>query len=902
MSWIRYSGRILLAIAVLAIAWWATANKLLPVAPYQFWIGILSYLVAAEVSWTLVERKTHEQETALPRRGVLRLSRRDRARALTSRWFQDGGRVRMADAMAGSDSPREALLGVLPAVMARVSGPRLHLLSGGSGTGRSTLLCRLARALYEAGQTVFVVLPTPELLALDKIIEVARRQQVYVLIDDLDLRPEAEEWLYELERFGLPVVVVAVTGLSPAEDVAGDGLAALRPANLLAHAVIHDVSVQHGDVVALARSLNSQVRLEHVALSLQELDSLYYATRVLQGRERDSSPWVDLDQGPALPPDRKLMLALCGAAEMAFTEPLWAALFGAKTRTMWQKAGLAVADSGLMLPPHRLTCLDLIAQMLSRLAALPAALDEMCRAALPLEPAFVARLMFALAQMPQTRSLARAQMERLQAETNREGWPAAIQRLWRRADDALGLPADTAALRTTYPPETSFQAHAAFARRNYEQALALSRRLTDNPIYQPAAHFNVALALAHLGDRGGAEQELGRIEGRVPGMYYLRAVLAEMNGDVMRALDEYAAARKADELPISSTRRLAFAYLKSGAPRAAIPLFEAALAVRPRDPELYGGLAVGLLHSGMAQRAAAQSARAIQAGVDPMEARRAVARACAAVHAYDRAAAELEGCLAYDSSDISAWQALSEACRFLGRYTREDECLRRLQAAQPRSIALRLQMARCLRDQGRAQEAYNLLEQLLKEQPAEPEALLLAAETAGACGRRDLQESWARQALEQGDRSGWAHYWLADSQAELNDTAREAYAQALVGLQRQLQEGLAPRRSATIWQAIYVAASKLGEEDTAAQAVRQATQEAAICDALHAEIDSVAHHRAVPPEVFLESLPPYNTTSSLSAAPPSPAEPPRPTVKPVTAPSESSVTRNRQTGRSFGTP
>jgi len=897
MTWARYSGRALLAIAVVGIAYWATANKLLTLPAHEFWMGILAYLVAAEVVWTLAERKSHEIETLLPRRGVARLTRWDRRSAVNPRWFYDGGRVRMSDIVARADSHREALLGLQAAVMARVSGLRLHLLAAAPGSGRSTLLYRLGRALQQAGQQVFVVLPTPELLALDKILEVARRQQVYVLIDDLDMRPEAEEWLYELERFGIPLVVVAVTGPIAPDTARRDGLDAAPPADLMGRAVVHDVSVLHNDVVTLSRHLGSQVRLERVGLSLQEVNNLLHTSRALQGLPAENDLWSDLDRGPTLPRDGKLMIALCGAAEMAFTKPLWAKLFGSKTRSKWQKARLAVADGCLMLPPHRLTCLDFLTQMMDRGEPVAAALNDLCRAALAVAPAFAARLLFALAQLPPTRDLARAQTQSLQLPYPPASWAEAPKRLWRQALDACDLLAAEATATTQYPPELSRLTHSAFGRRDYQQALELSRRLLRNPVYRNPGHFNAALALAQLGHLSEATQELNEVKGGVPGTRYLRGVLAELSGDVLHALDEYEASRKANELPLSSTRRLAFAYLKSGAPRAAIPLFEAALSYQPQDADLYAGLAVAHLHGGMAQRAASQSSRAIQAGVDPLRARKAVAKACAQVHAYDRAATELEGCLSYDESDLEVWDCLGEACHWLGRFARQEECLRRLRSVQPESRELLLQMARCQRDQGRPQEAQVLLERLLTDETPDLQAVLLAAEVAGTCDDSQQQEALARRALAQGDNSGWGHYWLADSQPELNQEARAAYQQAIQLLTKRIRDGLTPRHTATAWQGIYLAALKLEDQELASQAARKAAQEDAICEALHAEINSVAHHRTVPADMFLESLTPYKV---LATPPPADVSPAKPTTKPVTAPSESSILRNRQTGRPHG--
>jgi tetratricopeptide (TPR) repeat protein len=321
------------------------------------------------------------------------------------------------------------------------------------------------------------------------------------------------------------------------------------------------------------------------------------------------------------------------------------------------------------------------------------------------------------------------------------------------------------------------------------------------------------------------------------------------------AAEAYEASRKADEMVVAATRRIAFCYVRSGAPRTAIPLFEASLGFTPLRPELYGGLAVAHLNAGMAQRAAAQSARAIQAGVDPALARKAVAKAFAETRAYDRAAPELEACVSYDVNDADAWRELALACRWLGRFKREEECLRRLQLLDPDSLDLRYEMARCERDQGRAPEALEMLEPLLEEAQVSSAVLLLAAEVVGSCGNPQLQREFAQLALEHGDSSGWGHFWLADSYAELTPEAREAYRAAVESFQAALADGATTRRAAKLWQGIYLATEAMGEAEQAEVAARHARQQVSVCEALGAEIESVAHRRAVPSAVFLESFP-----------------------------------------------
>jgi hypothetical protein len=58
----------------------------------------------------------------------------------------------------------------------------------------------------------------------------------------------------------------------------------------------------------------------------------------------------------------------------------------------------------------------------------------------------------------------------------------------------------------------------------------------------------------------------------------------------------------------------------------------------------------------------------------------------------------------------------------------------------------------------------------------------------------------------------------------------------------------------------------MGETELAEQAARRARQEVSVCEALGAEIESVAHRRAVPSAVFLESFPAEPTSDKLEVA------------------------------------
>lgn len=859
MNWTRYSGRIILAVGVVAIASWATHEKLLDVPADQFWVVILSYLVGAEIIWTLVDLMPTQPDRKLAQQGLRRLKRREQQKPVPALWLYDGGRVRLADALVDNDIPRDAHQTLLATVLTREVAARLHVISGAPGSGRSTMLLRLGRALAEQGQTVFMGLPGPDITGLSQVVEAAKKEQVYLLLDDLDLRPQAEEWLYDIFRAGLPVVVIATAchAQEPHQDL--DDLEALQPAGFLAQATIHTTSITPNDLPALAQKLKDLGRQQKAGIPAEAAGDMVRAMRHVQGRAPAEGLWQELDRGKNLPLPHELMLALCGLAEVALPEALAASALGEKTLPRWQRAGLVAVEEGLILPAHRSVCLDLIEKAADG-GAVAAALDQLLTATAEPCPMLAPRLLFGLYQLPETAALVVEYIERAQPVAPEVMSSDPVHRAWGRVWDALGLQVAGAEDTVEHPPQLSPLIESAMTRGDYARALQLGRKLARSPIYAAAAQFNLALALSHLGRFTEADEELESLKPGPPGTSYLRAVLAEKRGEYLAALDGYENSRRLGELQLPATRRLAFCYIRTGAPKAAIPLFEAVLSYTPLRADLYGGLAVAHLHAGMGQRAAAQSARAIQAGVEPVLARKAVAKACAEAHAYDRAATELEACVLYDAGDLDAWADLATACRWIGRFAREEECLRRVQAADPDDPELRLRTARCQRDQGRAQETLELLKPLLhavaQSEPAEAtrRALLLAAETAGTNGDLQSQRQWARQAIEHGDDTGWGQFWLASSYADVAPEAEGAYRLAVRDFRAQLTEGVPPRKAATLWQALYLAALAQGDETLKAQAERKARQEVSVCQALGTEVESVLHRRSVPSDVFLETF------------------------------------------------
>ncbi|MEI6500708.1 MAG: hypothetical protein WCP21_06730, partial [Armatimonadota bacterium] len=498
MNWLRYSGRIILALGTIAIGLWATHEELLPVPPSRFWLGLLCYLLVAEVVWTLIETRTPRAEAGLARQGLHRLARQARRAGSPRKSLYEGARVGLADILTDSDIIRDAHQGLLATLLTRESRPRLHVIAGEPGSGRSTLLLRLGQALAQQDQTVFVGLPTVALPGLSLVIEAAKKGQAYLLLDDLDLRPQAEEWLYEVMRVGWPVVVIATARQTPEAAADKDGLEALCPAGFLSQATLHRPQVTANDFAALARKL-AQLGLKHGAeLPADGQTDLVVAVRRLRGQEPPPDRWQGLDGEDALLTRQKALVALCGVAELGLPESLWGQALGEKALPRWERAGLLTVEDKIASPPHHGVCLEFLRQLEAREAVVAEVLQSLVPLAAEVSPEFVPRLVFGLAYCEELAAPARAWVAGLRPVVPQADWPAALQRLWRHALDALDIPCEVEPTGDT-PPELSLLVNMAFDRADYAGALGFSRRLGRDGVYQASAHFNAALALAHLG-------------------------------------------------------------------------------------------------------------------------------------------------------------------------------------------------------------------------------------------------------------------------------------------------------------------------------------------------------------------------------------------------------------------
>jgi tetratricopeptide (TPR) repeat protein len=885
MFWNRWLGKIVLAVMVLGVAVWATHQKLLSLPPLEFWSLVVGYLAVTEGVWLVWERNGAEAE-AFRRRGLARIPRATTLGVKAGDWFYSGGRPRLTDILAHLDAPREYATGLVASLTSPEALPRLHVLRGPTGRGRSALLLRLGQVLAEKGHNVLRVLPGAGVNALETVLhEAGRKRTVYLLVDDIDLIPQASDLLYGIFRSAKRVIVVATALCTELPDGDSEPLAAMAPADLIARGRQHEVQVTTQDVAALVGKLRGLGKLQRQEATGESAESYVAALKHLQGG--DHTPLWDRRAVRDLPEQGRLVVALAGAAEVALPTALLADLGAPAKLAAWLKSGLVMLEHGLALLPHGESCLAFLKDQGYVAPQVREALGRLVSSAVHSVPVLAPRLLAGLSQVPELRELATEEMLARRDLLSGSALPQELQRLWRLVWGMLHLEPEPGWANDDYAPARCLLARDLLHHGRYEPALAVYRALASDPVYREIACFNAALALAHLDRYSEADEELGKLRQHLAGVHFLKGLIAEKRGDMMVALDHYESSRKADELTLLATQRLAFTYLRTGAPRAAIPLFESLLARTPRRADLYGGLAVAHLHSGTSQRAVAQSARAIQAGVDPATARKAVARAFRDANAYDRMVTELEAVVSYSASDREAWGDLAMGCRWLGRFQREEQCLSQIRRCdgndRPETM---LRLARCYRDQGRFRDALDTL--LPLTQAAEPpsEALLLGAELAGSGGHRDLQRQLAEAALARGDDSGWAQFWLADSGVLSPDEQRDAYRRAIQILETRHAHGMPHRLAAALWQAVWVAATKTGDESSAERALHHARQDATICKAIGSEIESVTARRSVPPDVFLEELPDPLLPPGLGVTPNvlPPAPQPQQAARPVFLP------------------
>lgn len=784
--------------------------------------------------------------------GFLTLPRRGSRRRPDGDWLFVGGRPRLSDIEARADAPRAALAQLHAGLTADSTRADRHLITGVPGSGRTTLLLRLGRELAAEGRQVHLYVPGPGHTPLERFLnEIRRRAPHFLLIDDIDLCPEADTILQAVDSSGVPLIVVATACVEEGTDDAADGLATLSPATAAALGLRHRLSLSPTDLSALATamggSLPSDLKSEAPLAGVTMLEAM----RAIHSSLHPDRDWLGL--AAQCPEDRQALigLALAGLAELGLPREVLARAAAGRAE-VWLRSGLTAQDGGLLLPPHSVICRQFLRELQAEAPELQAALAHLLDSAAAEEAAFVPRLLSRLVQVPDTRDLALEALDRRGA--NRRDASTVEGQAWRIAWQVSGLQVSDQASESLAAPDIARLTVGAFHSRQYDQVRELCARLAEDRLYRDCAAYNSALAHALAGRLDDAYSGLGQVPAELPQASFLQGLLQEEREDFESAIGSYRHCIEAETLVGPAVRRLAQAHLKICAPRAALQLFEASLKEHPRCAALYGGVAVAHLQLGEIEAAQAQSDRAIRAGVPPSQARRAVASAFSDVRAFARAASELEACVLADPDDLEAWRDLAVASHWAGDFAREEDALRHLLNANPADVAARTQMARCQKDRDNAPAAWEILRTLGEARIGTLEAALTTAEVAGLMGQAEEQRRAAEAALALGDESGWALFWLARAQASVGEDAALTYMRAASVLRQQITDRVPAATRARLWEAILVAALYLEDELALQTAVQSAYREGQLCEATGAKIDSVSAGRAVAASDFTKGL------------------------------------------------
>ena len=345
----------------------------------------------------------------------------------------------------------------------------------------------------------------------------------------------------------------------------------------------------------------------------------------------------------------------------------------------------------------------------------------------------------------------------------------------------------------------------------------LGRFLSQQP-YARVAHVNSTLTEIGQGKYEEARQYLRVLEEtdtRLPGLHYLLGYVAELQGQTERAIAEYQEARAQYGHDNAALRRLASLKVLTEASDDAIRLYEAGLQQDPDYVEYYGGLAVAHHLSGNSSRAMVQSARAIQTGIEPAMARKAVARAYMRHGLYEQALNELRNCLAYVPDDTEAQILLGRCLHSQNDLSGARAALEVAVASAPNSLAGRWELASCLLDLEEYDRAEAVVKEIVDTQVATPEMYLLSAMLAANRGDVEGQARLAALALEAGDETGWA--WFISARALAGEEAAESYETAAYRLAQTAVTG-SRVESASAYQAIAVCRQKQGNDARARQA------------------------------------------------------------------------------------
>ncbi len=358
---------------------------------------------------------------------------------------------------------------------------------------------------------------------------------------------------------------------------------------------------------------------------------------------------------------------------------------------------------------------------------------------------------------------------------------------------------------------------------SYNAAADIFESFLEDKSYSVVARLNLALSAIGQGRYEDAELLLRVLEKNelgIPGLHHLLGYVAELRGDLPVAMERYQQARGQYWFDNLALRRLGSLKIATGANREAIRLFEAGLQQEPDRVEYYGALAAAHYLDDNAARAAAQSVRAIQAGVEPALARKAVAHGYFQYGLYEPALTELRNCLIYRPDDLEAHVMIAECLHNQNNLREATEALYDALEIDADFVTAKQHLASYLCDLKQYEQATRLIDEILGSQSPTAELSLLAARVAANAGDMQTSARHAAIALDAGDESGWG--WFISAHATTDAQAQYNYEKAIPLLSQTTVT--APRlASASACQALAIARCALGDHPGAFRAARQGT-------------------------------------------------------------------------------
>jgi len=873
------SGKVLLAIGSLAVG--LTIYVMSPSAkmiPVGYWTAIAVYIVAAELSWYLAEVQSLRRPRLLGQAGLRAVSRTeyrvsDRFTGSVAT-LSDG----FLDVGADRDVERDIQASLLSSLTHPGSDNRFELIVGPPGVGKTTLLHRLGFELLKRKYPVCMLSGKATVAggAPEALRALARgAPRVFIIIDDIELQPAVGS-LLEMVLEGDDGITIVGTCSQQAYDAVlrGSGVSTVAPRDLISLGTLHHLRLTPREIQALQEKVAREASARPDVITLQRqalaagVTDLLGLTMSLRHGFRPAvfalSALDELNKAESNVLCGLCIASLCGRAiayddlAAAFDQSFPSCLNGIA------KAGLAVVHDGKVYGPH-----PAIAMILLKM-------PDLARDANPLEIAgSTLHALFA-----RDRHLADAVMRGVLY--NLDGEFAA--RLWTRCRDTWISAADqlspseilemlvptlsvagdhklAAELCRQYLADDHLADRASFQLGlclyhlgSYSAASEIFERLLAQEPYVMTARLNCALTDIGQGRYKEAEDCLQAIrwaDARLPGLHHLLGYLAELQGQTETAMDQYEEARAEYWYDNAALRKLATLKMLTGSAKDAIRLYEAGLQQDPDHVQHYGGLAVAHHLAGNTRRALVQSARAIQAGIDPALARKAVTRAYMEYGLYEQALAELRNCLIYMPDDSEAQVLLAQCLRNQNDLIGAKEALEKAVALEPQSVTGKQELVGCLRDMQDYDAAAAIVEQILTSQTATSDIYLLAATIAANQGDAQLQAQRAALAVEAGDESGWA--WFISAEALGGQQAADSYERAANLLAQTAVTGTRVH-SAAAYQAIATCRQKLGDKAAARIAAVRANKKI-VSDHYSGEpVFSALLLRSVPGGEFLQQL------------------------------------------------